>query len=137
MAKQNLTVSADFQVKAREVDFVTRFAKNWDSLREIMGIMRPIEAAPGTKLKTIEASVTLANNGQVGEGEEIPYSKASVVEKTFGEITLEKYAKAVSIESVKKWGAAVAVQRTDTAFLNELQGNVLERFYTFRITEKH
>lgn len=131
MAKQNLTTSADFQVKAREVDFVTRFGKNWNSLREIMGIMRPIEAAPGTKLKTIEASVTLANNGQVGEGEEIPYSKAGVVEKEFGEITLEKYAKAVSIESVKKWGAAVAVQRTDTAFLNELQGNVLERFYTF------
>ena len=84
MAKQNLTVSADFQVKAREIDFVTRFAKNWDSLREIMGIMRPIEAAPGTKLKTIEASVTLANNGQVGEGEEIPYGRLSCRPKKRG-----------------------------------------------------
>lgn len=128
-AKQGLTKQADYAVRAREVDFVTRFAKNWDSLREVMGIMRPIEAAPGTELVSYEATVTLANS--VGEGEEIPYSPASVTEKYKENVTVEKYAKAVSIEAVQRYGAQVAIERTDTAFLNELQGNVLDRFYTF------
>lgn len=130
MAKANLTVTTDIRVKAREVDFVTRFTKNWDSLREILGIMRPIRKDPGTTLASYEAYVTL-QSGNVGEGEEIPYSKAGVRPVAYGDLTLEKYAKAVSIEAVNKYGASVAVQKTDAAFLNELQGNVLDRFYTF------
>ena len=35
-------------VTAREVDFVTRFDDNWDALRNILGIMRPIRKAPGS-----------------------------------------------------------------------------------------
>lgn len=130
MAKANLTITTDIRVRAREVDFVTRFTKNWDSLREVLGIMRPIRKDPGTTLTSSEAYVVL-QNGNVGEGEEIPYSKAGVRPVAFADLTLEKYAKAVSIEAVNKWGAAVAVQKTDAAFLNELQGNVLDRFYTF------
>ena len=130
MAKANLTMTTDIRVKAREVDFVTRFTKNWDSLREVLGIMRPIRKDPGTTLAANEAYVVL-QSGNVGEGEEIPYSKAGVRPVAFADLTLEKYAKAVSIEAVNKWGAAVAVQKTDAAFLNELQGNVLDRFYTF------
>lgn len=49
-AKTNVTTSAQFTTSAREVDFVSRFADNWDALRNIMGIMRPIRKAPGTKL---------------------------------------------------------------------------------------
>ena len=128
--KTNLTMAADISVKAREIDFVTRFTKNWDSLREVLGIMRPIKKEPGTTLASYEAYVTL-QSGAVGEGEEIPYSKAGVRPVAYGDLTLEKYAKAVSIEAVNKYGAAVAVQKTDAAFLNELQGNVLGRFYTF------
>ena len=128
--KTNLTMAADITVKAREIDFVTRFTRNWDSLREVLGIMRPIKKEPGTTLASYEAYVTL-QSGAVGEGEEIPYSKAGVRPVAYGDLTLEKYAKAVSIEAVNKYGAAVAVQKTDAAFLNELQGNVLDRFYTF------
>lgn len=35
-------------VTAREIDFVTRFNDNWDTLRNILGIMRPIRKAPGS-----------------------------------------------------------------------------------------
>lgn len=35
------------------------------------------------------------------------------------------------IEDVEKYGAAIAVEKSDDAFLNELQGNVLTDFYTF------
>ena len=129
-AKERLTMSANIAVTAREVDFVTRFARNWDSLREILGIMRPIKKENGTELKSKSASITL-QNGNVGEGEEIPYSLASVTEKTYDKIKLEKYAKAVSVEAVADKGAEAAIQMTDEAFLNELQGNILDRFYTY------
>ena len=128
-AKANLTKAANINTTVREIDFVTRFGKNWDALRQIMGIMRPIRKTPGTKLVSSVASVTLQST--VGEGEEIPYSLATVTPVAYGDITIEKYAKAVSIEAVAKYGAAVAVQKTDDAFLNELQNNVLTRFYTF------
>ena len=129
-AKANLTGVAQINTTVREIDFVTRFTKNWDSLREIMNIMRPIRKDPGTKLASYTASVTL-QSGAVEEGNEIPYSQATVSPVAYGDLTLEKYAKAVSIEAVNKYGAVVAVQRTDDAFLNELQGTVLDRFYTF------
>lgn len=130
MAKANLTKAAQITTPVREIDFVTRFAKNWEALMEIMGIMRPIEKAPGTKLVASKASIVL-QDGNVGEGEEIPYSLAKVEPVAFEDITIEKYAKAVSVEAVAKYGATVAVQKTDDAFLNELQNRVLTAFYTF------
>lgn len=130
MAKSGLTVAADITVRAREIDFVTRFAKNWDALREVMGILRPIKKQPGTVLTSYVAGITLAD-GNVGEGEEIPYSEATVSPVSYADLTLEKYAKAVSIEAVNKYGAEVAIQRTDEAFLNELQSVVMNRFYNF------
>lgn len=129
-AKANLTKKADINVTIREVDFVTSFQKTWQTLREIMGIMRPIRKAPGTKLVSYEAKVAL-QSGNVGEGEEIPYSKASVVPVAYADLTIEKYAKAVSIEAVERYGAANAVTRTDDAFRNELTSKVLDRFYAF------
>lgn len=117
-------------VMAREVDFVTRFADNWDALRNILGIMRPIRKAPGSKLVTYTADVTL-ESGTVGPGNVIPYSKATIVEAAKGDLEIEKYAKAVPIEDVNKYGAAVAVEKSDDAFLTKLQNVVLGRFYTF------
>lgn len=137
MAKEKLTVAADITVAAREVDFVTRFAQNWEALREILGIMRPIEKAPGTKLTSYKASMksdALQGGASVGEGNEIPYTEFKVEPVAYSDVTLEKYAKAVSIEAVTKYGAAVAVQKTDEAFLNELQNLVLGRFYDFLAT---
>jgi len=130
MAKENLTKVANIDVTVREVDFVSRFAKNWDALRAILGITRPIKKAPGTKLVSYTATCTL-ESGSVGEGNEIPYSQTEVTEAAYGDVTIEKYAKATSIEAVNKYGAAIAVQKTDDAFLNELTLNVLTRFYTF------
>ena len=129
-AKNNLIKTADVQVTAREVDFVTRFERNWEHLREILGIMRPIKKQPNTKLKSKYAEGVL-ESGNVGEGEEIPYSKFVVKEKDYADITIEKYAKAVSIESIKDHGYDNAVQMTDDEFLFQLQSDVTGRFYTY------
>lgn len=132
-AKEGLTKAANIDVAARELDFVTRFGMNWDALREILGIMRPIKKENGTTLKSKKATITL-QDGNVGEGEEIPYSIASVEEIPYDDITIEKYAKAVSIEAVNEKGAEAAIAMTDDAFLNELQGNVMDRFYAYLAT---
>lgn len=117
-------------ITAREVDFVSRFSDNWDALRKIMGIMRPIRKAPGTQLVSYKATVALAD-GAVPAGAVIPYSKATIEKVAYETLTIEKYAKAVPIEEVEKYGAAIAVQKSDDAFLAKLQNKVLTRFYTF------
>lgn len=120
-------------VTARELDFVTRFGNNWEALRNIMGIMRPIRKQPGTILKAYSASISL-ESGSVNPGAVIPYSKSTIVESSLSDLSIEKYAKAVTIEEVAQYGAAIAVQKSDEAFLNELQNTVLTRFYTFLAT---
>ena len=129
-AKANLIMKNDIQVKAREIDFVTRFERNWQHLRDILGIMRPIKKQPGAVLKSKYAEGTL-QRGLVGEGEEIPYSKFTVKEKNYAEMTIEKYAKAVSIEAIKDHGYENAVQMTDDEFLFQLQTDVTGRFYDY------
>lgn len=129
-AKANLIMTNDIQVTAREIDFVTRFERNWEHLREILGIMRPIKKTPGAVLKSKYAEGTL-QDGNVKEGEEIPYSKFTVKEKPYAEMNIEKYAKAVSIEAIKDHGYENAVQMTDDEFLFQLQTNVTERFYDY------
>lgn len=130
MAKDRLTKSANIQTQAREVDFVTRFARNWQSLRDMIGISRLIRKTPGTVLKSKYAEVTL-QDGAIGEGEEIPYSQTQVKTKDYAPINVEKYAKAVSIEAINEHGYDDAINLTDEQFLYELQNNVTARFYTF------
>lgn len=131
-ALEGLTKQSDITVNAREVDFVTVFNDNWNALRQILGIMRPIRKAAGTKLTSYKASLTLEDS--VGEGELIPFSEAKVKPVAYDDLTVEKYAKSVSIEAVAKYGAEIAVEKTDEAFRNELQKKVLKRFYDFLVT---
>ena len=135
-AKTNVTTTAQYTTTAREVDFVTRFNDNWDALRTILGIMRPIRKAPGTKLVSYKAEVDggLKGGSTVAEGDEIPFTKMKVAPVAYGDIEVSKYAKSVTIESVAKYGAEVAVEKTDDAFLVALQNKILGDFYTFLAT---
>ena len=126
----NTTFAANFTVNPREIDFVTRFGRNWEALRDIIGISRPIRKEAGAVLKTKKATVSL-QSGAVAEGDEIPYSEAHVVETILGEMSLEKYKKGVTAEAIKTYGYETAIGRTDDAFLDELQMLVMGKFYTF------
>ena len=128
------TTSSMSGVTAREVDFVTRFADNWQALMDILGIVRPIKKAPGTQLVSYTAEPKTGLAAQVGEGQEITFTEFKVTPKTYENITLEKYAKSVSAEAIAKYGAAVAIEKTDDAFLVSLQNAVLTKFYTFLAT---
>ena len=115
-------------IAAREIDFVSRFGTTWEDLRNVLGISREIKKEAGTQLVSYTASVAL-ESGNVEPGNVIPYSKATVVASRKADLTLQKYAKAVPVEDVDKYGVQVAVEKTDEAFLNELQGVVLDDFY--------
>lgn len=52
-------LNTDSALKAREIDFVTQFEKNWDALRTILGIFKPIRKEPGTSLVTYEAQMKM------------------------------------------------------------------------------
>lgn len=135
-AKDNLTASTQITTTAREVDFVTRFAENWDALMNILGVMRPIRKTPGTKLVSFKATVDggLQGGTSVAEGDEIPLTKMKVEPVSYGDVEIAKYAKSVSVEAVNKYGAAVAVEKTDNAFITALQNKVLTDFYAFIVT---
>jgi hypothetical protein len=129
MGANNLTATADI-IAVREADFVSRFANNWQDLRDVMGVSRLVPKVPGTVLKSRYAEVTL-QNGAIGEGQAIPYSQAQVKEKTYAPIVIDKYKKAVSAEAIADHGYDAAVQLTDDQFLYELQGKVLDAFYDY------
>ena len=69
--------------------------------------------------------------GNVDAGNVIPYSKAEIEQVGFEDLTIQKYAKAVPIEDVEKYGATIAIEKSDEAFMNELQSKVLTDFYTY------
>ena len=129
MAAANLTKTQDI-VTAREVDFVSRFATNWQELMDIFGITRLVVKVPGTVLKSKYAEITL-QDGAVAEGEAIPYSQAKVKTKDYAPIVLNKYKKGVSAEAIADHGYDAAVQLTDDQFLYELQGEVMDKFYNY------
>lgn len=129
-AHSNIILPADIQVRAREIDFVTSFARNWQALQDIMSITRPIRKQPGTKLKSKYAEGTL-ESGKVEPGAVIPRSHFTVKEKEYADLEVEKFAKEIPIETVNEHGYEVAVQMTDDEFLVQLQEVVQGRFYDY------
>jgi hypothetical protein len=130
---ENTTTTNNISLTVKELDFVSRFTQNWQAIQDIMGIMNPVRKEPGTTLVASKATVVL-QDGEVPEGDEVPLSQANVVPVSFKDIKLEKYRKRVTAEAVAKFGAKVAVQKTDDEFINELTGKVLDRFYAFAKT---
>ncbi len=129
----NTITTENFDLQARAVDFADRFDANWEALREILGIMRPVRKTPGTRLVSYKTTVDL-NEAEYIEGDEVPLSSVNVEEVAHKDLVLKPDRKRVTAQSVEKFGAAIAVQRTDDAFLNEIQGKVMDEFYEFALT---
>lgn len=126
----NTTLTTDISVNVKEIDFVSRFQDNWQALIDIMGIMRPVKKQAGTKLVASKATVTL-QSGDVAEGDEVPLSKATITPVAYADLKFQKYRKRVTAEAVDKYGAELAVQKTDDALLNEITAEILGDFYDF------
>ena len=118
-------------IELREIDFVSRFTQNWEALKKIMGVMNAIKKSAGTKLVSYSAQATNGLAQSPAAGEAIPTTAITVSEVAHADLVIEKYSKSATIEDVAKYGAKIAVEKTDDAFLNELQSTVMERFYDF------
>ena len=98
-AEPNVITTQQFTINPREVDFVTSFGRDITALTEVLGISRPIRKANGTILTAKRATGEL-QNGTVAEGDIIPLSQFEVEPVSFDPIQLQKYRKAVTIESI-------------------------------------
>lgn len=127
-ALDGMTGSPQIMVKAREIDFVTSFAKNMQALLDIMGITRMIRKENGSALRVRTASGTL-ESGDVAPGEEIPLSQYTVQDKVVGTIKIKKYRKGVPLEAIAEKGYAAAVDQTDQEFRSDLRNVILGNFY--------
>ena len=129
-AETNLVTQAQM-AKAREVDFVLKFTH--DILRKLMealGVTRKIAMNEGTTMYYYKTTGTL-QNGAVPEGEIIPLSQYQRDKYPIGEITLEKFRKAVSAEAIKKSGYDEAVRQTDAGMIRDIQKKIRASFFGF------
>ena len=117
-------------VNVREIDFVSSFSATWRSLLDIFGISNAIAKTPGAEMRLITASVGTLETSPA-EGVDITPSTVTITGSTVQEATIEKYATAVTIEMINKYGYDIAIARSDEAFKNKLQNVVKGRFYAF------
>lgn len=129
-AETNLVTAAKMK-RVREVDFVQQFTHtSLNKLIEVFGATRKIPMMEGTTMYMYSTSGTL-QSGAVGEGEIIPLSQYEQTKTAVGEITLNKWRKAVSAEAIKKSGLETALVETDTALLRDVQKGIRTSFFNF------
>lgn len=129
----NIITTQQIQINPREVDFVTSFGRDLQALTNILGISRPIEKANGQQLYTRTVTGEL-QSGDVPEGGVIPFSQFTVTETPFALITLEKFAKATTIEAVARSGVEASVGMTDEEFKIQLENTVTAKMYNALLT---
>jgi len=135
-AEDNVITTAQM-AKAREVDFVQRFTGNiLRKLMEALGVTRKIAMSEGTTMYYYKTTGTL-ESGVVAEGDVIPLSQYKREKFPIGEITLEKYRKAVTAEAIKKSGYSEAVQETDQKMIRDIQKKIRGNFFTYLGTIVH
>ena len=129
-AETNLIKKAQM-AKVREIDFVQQFTHNsLGKLLEVLGVTRKIPMMEGTTMYVYSTTGTL-QNGEVAEGDIIPLSQYETKKTPVGEITLNKWRKAVSAEAIMKSGYDAAVGDTDRALLGDVQKGVRAKFFDF------
>lgn len=129
-AETNLITTAQMS-KAREVDFTLRFTGTiLRKLMEALGVTRKIPMIDGTTMYYYTTTGTL-QSGSVGEGEVIPLSQYQRNKVPIGNITLKKWRKAASAESILKSGYSEAVRETDTKLLQDVQTGIRTDFFDY------
>ena len=128
-AEANLIKAAQM-ARVREIDFINRFNHDsLDKLIEVLGVTRKIPMEEGTTMYVYTTTGTL-QSGEVAEGEIIPLSKYQRNKTAVGEITLNKWRKAVSAEAIKKSGLNEALIATDSKLLKDVQAGIRTSFFT-------
>lgn len=117
--------------KVREVDFVLRFTGTiLRKLIEALGVTRKIPMIDGSTMYYYTTTGTL-QSGTVPEGEIIPLSRYQRTKTPIGEITLKKWRKASTAESILKSGYTEAVVETDNKLMLDVQTGIRTDFFNY------
>ena len=132
MAENNLITSDDL-ARAREIEFVQMFGESVKKLMEALGVTRKIPKQAGAVLKAYKATGEL-QDGDVPEGDVIPFSKYTTNAVPYGEIELKKWRKATSAEAIIEKGFDQAVEMTTDRMLKDVQKKIRKDFFDFLAT---
>jgi len=124
----NTTVSTDV-APAISIDLVNNLEKNISSLMELLGVTDLQPVAEGNTIKIYSTTVGTIP-AQVAEGDEIPLTKVTLAEGTPITMTLKKYRKLVTAESIQKVGREKAIYDTDRALVGAVRGDIKSDFFT-------
>lgn len=111
------------------IDFTHRFGENFRSFIEALGITRQMPVSQGMHIKIYANPEVDLADGNVPEGELIPLSKVTPQVEDTKEITLKKYRKATSGESINTYGLNEAVNITDAALVRDVQKNIRDDLF--------
>lgn len=129
-AEENVVTKTQM-AKVREVDFVLQFTHNsLKKLIEALGVTRKVPMSEGTTMYYYTTTGTL-QSGAVDEGAVIPLSQYQRNKVPIGEITLNKWRKAVTAEAIMKSGRDEAISQTDKKMLSDVQKKIRTDFFTF------
>lgn len=123
----NETVTTDL-APAISVDYTSRIAENITALQELLGVTELQPMAAGSTIKVYSETVTMG--AQVAEGEQLNLSKVSRQVAATYELTLKKYLKEVTAESIQKFGRDRAINRTDDKLIGEIRKGIKTDFFT-------
>lgn len=128
--ESNIITSDKLGLLVKSIDLVERFQFSIEELLEIMGITRRIGLTQDAIIKTYKWVVTMPPE-QVGEGITIP---ATLVERKPGpeyRVPFNKHRKIVTAEAIHRHGIDRSLNESDEKLLQEIQGNVVGKFYEF------
>ena len=124
----NTTVTTDV-APAISIDLVNNLEKNISSLMELLGVTDLEPIAEGNTIKVYSTTVGTIPQ-QVAEGDEIPLTKVTLAEGTPIVMSLKKYRKLVTAESIQKVGREKAIYDTDRALIGAVRGDIKSDFFT-------
>lgn len=128
-AETDLTTMDDLG-EIKSIDFVNRFSTGIQELLTLLGVTRKIQLTQDLKIQTYKWD-TKIKDGNVGEGEDIPLSKATKAKDRDFQVKFGKWRRAVSAEAIARQGASVAIDEADTKVLRQIQGGIKTQFVNY------
>ncbi len=131
-AEDNITKTSDLE-PAISVDFTSRLSNNITELQSLLGIVDLDPMNEGTTIKIYKME-QVNTPSQVGEGETIALTKIQQKLAKTIELTIKKFRKQTTAESIQKKSRDVAINKTDEKLVSGIQKSVKKDFYALIAT---
>lgn len=128
MAVINGTIVSTDINPAISIDHIERLQENIRTLQKLFGIMDLKALSSGATIKQYKYTIGTIPD-QVNEGDEIGLTKVQRVLANTYELTLKKYRKLVTAETIQKDGYENAINGTDDKLVKEIRKEFKTAFY--------